>query len=75
MMPLRRAYDVLNALTVLQPTDGLTALVAVLIGIEDRAKLYCISGGKSGGGEPTPEPSPDPAPSDDSSDVTPVVPE
>ena len=71
----RRAYDVLNALTVLQPMDGLTALVAVLIGIEDRAKLYYISGGKSGGSEPTPEPSPDSAPSDDSSDVTPVVPE
>ncbi len=54
---IRKAYDVLNALTVLQPTDGLTALVTVLFGIEDRAKLYYISGGSSSGGgsKPTPE--------------------
>ncbi len=47
--PLRRAYDVLNALAVLQPSAELSALVNVLFGIEDRAKLYYISGGKSGG--------------------------
>ena len=76
---IRRAYDVLNALAVLQPTDGLTALVAVLIGIEDRAKLYYISGGKSGGDRPTPTPdggSEDgDGSSDGGSDVTPVTPE
>ena len=73
---IRKAYDILNALAVLQPSAELNALITVLFSIEDRAKLYYISGGKSGGGsEPTPEPTPDPTPSDDSSDVTPVVPE
>ncbi|MBQ7682970.1 MAG: hypothetical protein IJT48_00660, partial [Bacteroidaceae bacterium] len=76
---IRRAYDILNALAVLQPTDGLTALVAVLFGIEDRAKLYYISGGKSGGDRPTPTPdggSEDgDGSSDGGSDVTPVTPE
>ena len=62
---IRKAYDVLNALAVLQPTDGLTALVTVLFGIEDRAKLYYISGGKTGGSTPTPTPTPDPEPTPD----------
>ena len=53
---IRRAYDVLNALTVLQPSTELTALVNVLFGIEERAKLYYISGGKTGGDKPTPTP-------------------
>jgi len=64
MAQIRRAYDILNALAVLQPTDGLTALVAVLFGIEDRAKLYYISGGKTGGDRPTPTPTPDGGSSD-----------
>ncbi len=46
---IRRAYDILNALAVLQPSAELSALVNVLFGIEDRAKLYYISGGKTGG--------------------------
>ena len=77
---IRRAYDILNALAVLQPSAELSALVNVLFGIEDRAKLYYISGGKSGGDKPTPTPSPDGG-SDDGgsddggSDVTPVTPE
>jgi hypothetical protein len=89
--PLRRAYDVLNALAVLQPSAELSALVNVLFGIEDRAKLYYISGGKSGGDKPTPTPdggtsdgggSSDGGSSDGGSDdggsdgdVTPVTPE
>ena len=47
---IRRAYDVLNALCVLAPSAELSALVNVLFGIEDRAKLYYISGGTSSGG-------------------------
>lgn len=76
--PLRRAYDVLNALAVLQPSAELSALVNVLFGIEDRAKLYYISGGKSGGDKPTPSPdggSDDGSSDDGGSDVTPVTPE
>jgi len=41
---------VLNALAVLQPSTELSALVNVLFGIEERTKLYYISGGKTGGG-------------------------
>ena len=54
---IRKAYDVLNALAVLAPSSDLSALVTVLFGIEDRAKLYYISGGSSSGGgsKPTPE--------------------
>ena len=47
---IRQAYDVLNALAVLQPSASLTALINVLFGIEDRAKQYYISGGSSSGG-------------------------
>ena len=78
---IRKAYDILNALAVLQPSAELNALITVLFGIEDRAKLYYISGGKtSGGDKPTPTPSPDGGSedlgSDDGgSDVTPVTPE
>ena len=54
---IRKAYDILNALAVLQPSSGLTQLINLLFGIEDRAKLYYISGGKtSGGDKPTPTP-------------------
>jgi len=50
---IRRAYDVLNALSVLAPSAELSALVNVLLSIEDRARLYYISGGTtSGGGKP-----------------------
>ena len=50
---IRRAYDVLNALCVLAPSAELSALVNVLLSIEDRARLYYISGGTtSGGGKP-----------------------
>ena len=83
---IRRAYDILNALAVLQPTQELTQLVTVLFGIEDRAKLYYISGGKNGGDKPTPTPdggtsdgggSSDGGSQDGGSDgdVTPVTPE
>jgi len=47
---IRRAYDVLNALNVLQPSAELTALITVLLSIEDRAKLYYISRGNSSNG-------------------------
>ena len=51
---IRKAYDVLNALMVLAPSDALTQTVNLLLSIEDRAKLYYISGGKSSGEKPTP---------------------
>ena len=76
---IRKVYDILNALNVLQPSAELSALTSVLFGIEDRAKLYYINGGKSGGDRPTPTPdgggSDDGGSSDDGSDVTPVTPE
>lgn len=56
----------LNALTVLQPSTVLNDLLVLLFAIEDRAKLYYISGGKTSGGKtsggdtPTPEPTPSP---------------
>ena len=53
---IRQAYDVLNALTVLQPSTALNDLLVLLFAIEDRAKLYYISGGKTSGGD-TPTPS------------------
>ena len=56
---IRKVYDILNALNVLQPSAELTALTSVLFGIEDRAKLYYISGGKTSGGD-TPTPSGNP---------------
>ena len=57
---IRKAYDILNALNVLQPTAELTELINVLFSIEDRAKLYYISGGKinSNGGTTNGNPSP-----------------
>ncbi len=53
---IRKAYDILNSLNVLQPTAELTELINVLFSIEDRAKLYYISGGKinSNSGTTTP---------------------
>ena len=72
---IRKAYDILNALAVLQPSSGLTQLINLLFGIEDRAKLYYISGGKtSGGDKPTPsgDDSGDGGGSDDGGDDTPT---
>ena len=63
---IRKAYDVLNALAVLSSSASLKALISVLFGIEERAKLYYISGGKTGGDTPTP--TPDGGSSDDSGD-------
>ena len=60
------AYDVLNALVVLSPSASLSALINVLFGIEERAKLYYISGGSSSGSiTPTPTPEPEPTPTPD----------
>lgn len=53
---IRKAYDILNALNVLQPSAELTQLISVLFSIEDRAKLYYISGGKLSGGSTTTTP-------------------
>ena len=50
---IRKAYDVLNALMVLAPSDALIQTVNLLLSVEDRAKLYYISGGKSSGEKPT----------------------
>lgn len=50
---IRKAYDILNALNVLQPTPELAALINVLFSIEDRARLYYISGGKVNGNSGT----------------------
>jgi hypothetical protein len=61
---IRKAYDVVNALAVLSPSAELSALISVLFGIEERAKLYYISGGSSGS-KPTPSPTPDPTPTPD----------
>ena len=38
-----------------------TELVSLLLSIEDRARLYYISGGKVSGDTPTPTPKPDPS--------------
>ena len=71
---IRQAYDVVNALSVLQPSESLNALITVLLSIEERAKLYYISGasgagidkpnngGADNGGGDTPTPTPDPTP-------------
>ena len=87
---IRQAYDVLNALAVLQPTAELTQLIQTLFGIEERAKLYYISSGKASGDDPKPEPEPEPKPDEGGDDdggerlrvgeqssgmVTPVTPE
>ena len=53
---IRKVYDILNAFNVVQPSAEITQLTTVLFGIEDRAKLYYISGGKTGGDRPTPMP-------------------
>ena len=45
---IRQAYDIINALSVLQPSESLNALITVLLGIEERAKLYYISGASGG---------------------------
>ena len=53
---IRKAYDVINALNVLAPSAELSALINVLFGIEERAKLYYISGASASGTRPTPSP-------------------
>jgi len=45
---IRQAYDILNAMMVLQPSAALTQMVGLLLSIEERAQLYYISGGTSG---------------------------
>ena len=54
---IRSAYDIINALTVIQPSTELTTLTSLLFAIEDRARLYYMPGGKTSGGNPTPNPS------------------
>ena len=72
---IRKAYDILNALNVLQPTAELAELINVLFSIEDRAKLYYISGGKinSNSGTTTPT-TPDTPGTDTPGTVTPSDP-
>ena len=82
---IRQAYDIVNALNVIQPSDALTQLTTLLLGIEERAKLYYISSGKKTEPEPEPEGGDEPAPSGDDTpsgdgdggggEVTPVTPE
>lgn len=72
---IRKAYDVLNALDVLMPSNELTQLLSLLFSIEDRAKLYYISGGKtSGGDKPTPTPDEGGDSGDDDGGDTPTPP-
>ena len=49
---IRQAYDIINALKVLQPSAELSALINVLLSIEERAKLYYISGSSAGNVRP-----------------------
>ena len=78
---IRNAFDIVNALNVIQPSEGLTQLTTLLLGIEERAKLYYISSGKKTEPEPEPDgsdeptPSGDDTPSGDGGEVTPVTPE
>ena len=79
---IRSAYDILNALNVIQPSEALTQLTTLLLSIEERAKLYYISSGKKTEPEPQPNGGDEPAPSgddtpsgDDDGEVTPVTPE
>ena len=50
---IRKAFDIVNAMAILEPSDGLTQLIQTLFGIEERAKQYYISSGKptSDGGD------------------------
>lgn len=59
---IRAVYDVLNALAVLQPSTELTGLMSLLFSIEDRARMYYMSGGKTDGGNPMPNPNLAPTP-------------
>ena len=81
---IRSAYDIVNALNVIQPSEALTQLTTLLLGIEERAKLYYISSGKKTEPEPQPNGGDEPAPSGDDTpsgdgdgggEVTPVTPE
>ena len=44
---IRKAFDIVNAFNVVQPSEALTQLTTLLLGIEERAKQYYISSGKS----------------------------
>jgi len=69
---IRKAYDIINAMNVLQPSAELSALINVLLSIEERAKQYYISsasganvrpngsGGSNGNNEGGETPTPDP---------------
>ena len=85
---IRKVFDIVNALNVIQPSEVLTQLTPLLLGIEERAKLYYISSGKGGSVKPEPETDggDDTMPADDdttggddsgetSGEVTPVKPE
>ena len=54
---IRKAYDILSALNLVQPSTAITELMSLLFSIEDRARMYYMSGGKTGGGNPMPNPS------------------
>lgn len=49
---IRKAYDIINALMILSPTDELTKAVNLLLSIEDRARLYYINTNKGTGSKP-----------------------
>ena len=53
---IRKAYEMVSALNVVQPTTALTTLTSLLFAIEDRARMYYLPGGKTGGGNPVPNP-------------------
>ena len=65
---IRKAFDIVNALNVIQPSEALTQLIQTLFGIEERAKLYYISSGKTSGDDPKPEPEPEPKPDEGGDD-------
>ena len=71
---IRKVYDILNALNVLQPSAELTQLINVLFSIEDRAKLYYISGGKLNGNSGTGTTTPTNPDSGDGGSTTPTNP-
>lgn len=55
---IRKAFELVSALNVVQPTTALTSLTSLLFSIEDRARMYYLPGGKTGGGNPVPNPTP-----------------
>jgi len=57
---IRRLYDVLNALAVLQPSEGLTQLIQQLQAIEDRARRTTSAAARPAAATRSPSPSPSP---------------